>query len=116
VKRLEGINCGAFPTPQKVTAASRSSSDHSGDPDQQRPRQKRGRQSRAAVQETQRQLENQDEVVQISRSFSSRFQPDQDGAVSLKVTKPKGAAFPPQVPYIVSDHADKDDFVGSMKP
>ena len=116
VKRLEGITCGTFPTPQKLTAASRSSSDHSGDPDQQRPRQKRGRKSRAAVQETQRQLENQDEVVQISRSFSSRFQPDQDGAVSLKVTKPKGAAFPPQVPYIVSDHADKDDFVGSMKP
>ena len=38
VKRLEGITCDTFPTPQKVTTASRSSSDNSGDPDQQRPR------------------------------------------------------------------------------
>ena len=49
VKRLEGITCGTFPTPQNVTAVSRSSTHHSGDPDQQRPRQQRGRQSRAAV-------------------------------------------------------------------
>ena len=38
VKRLEGITCGTFPTPQKVTTASRTSSDNSGDPDQQRTR------------------------------------------------------------------------------
>ena len=70
----------------------------------------------AAAHETQRQQEDQDEVVQISLSFPSRFQPDQNGAVSLIVAQPKGAAFPPQVPYNVSDHADKDDFVGSMNP
>ena len=43
-------------------------------------------------------------------------QPDQDEAVSLKVTKPKGVAFSPQVTYNVSDHPYKDDFVESIMP